>query len=98
MSLIEAYGLTKVFRLADKPPGFAGSLRHLIRPRYQEHVAVREVDLRIEAGEAVAYGGPNGAGKSTTVKLLSGIVVPTAGEVRVADACHTGSGAPTRAG
>jgi ABC-2 type transport system ATP-binding protein len=84
MALIEAHGLTKVFRLADKSPGLTGSLRHLIRPRYQEHAAVRDVDLRIEAGEAVAYVGPNGAGKSTTVKLLSGIVVPTAGEVLVA--------------
>ena len=42
-----------------------------------------DVDLTIEAGEAVAYVGPNGAGKSTTVKMLTGILVPTAGTVRV---------------
>jgi ABC-2 type transport system ATP-binding protein len=83
VTLVEARGLTKVFRYADKPPGFGGSLRQLVRPRYREHVAVRGIDLRVDAGEAVAYVGPNGAGKSTTVKLLSGILVPTAGKVWV---------------
>jgi ABC-2 type transport system ATP-binding protein len=83
VSLIEARGLTKVFRLADKRPGLTGSLRQLIQPRHRERVAVAGIDLRIEAGEAVAYVGPNGAGKSTTVKLLTGILVPTSGEIRV---------------
>ncbi|MEU6074026.1 ATP-binding cassette domain-containing protein [Micromonospora sp. NPDC047074] len=69
--------------MPDKQPGFAGSLRHLVRPRHLEHTAVSGVDLSVEAGEAVAYLGPNGAGKSTTVKLLIGILQPTAGEVRV---------------
>lgn len=81
--MIEARGLTKVFRRADKPPGLAASVRHLVRPRYAEHTAVAGIDLSIGAGEAVAYVGPNGAGKSTTVKMLTGIVHPTAGEIRV---------------
>ncbi|RKS80267.1 ABC-2 type transport system ATP-binding protein [Motilibacter peucedani] len=84
MPLLEAEGLTKVFRRPDKDPGLRGSLRHLVRRRYTEQVAVAGVDLAVEAGEAVAYVGPNGAGKSTTVKMLSGILVPTAGSVRVA--------------
>ncbi len=83
MSVVEARGLRKVFRMADRQPGLAGSLRHLTRPRYREHIAVAGIDLTIGGGEAVAYVGPNGAGKSTTVKLLTGIVQPTAGEVRV---------------
>jgi ABC-2 type transport system ATP-binding protein len=83
MALVEADGLTKVFRRPDKGPGLRGSLRHLVVRRHRETVAVDGVDLRVEAGEAVAYVGPNGAGKSTTVKLLCGILVPTAGEVRV---------------
>ncbi|NHO81091.1 ATP-binding cassette domain-containing protein [Micromonospora sp. CMU55-4] len=83
MPVIEASGLTKRFRIADKQPGLRGSLRHLVRPRHVEHVAVDGVDLSISSGEAVAYVGPNGAGKSTTVKLLTGILHPTAGRVRV---------------
>jgi ABC-2 type transport system ATP-binding protein len=83
MPLIEAVGLRKVFRRPDKDPGLGGALRHLVRRRYTDVVAVDDVDLSIEAGEAVAYVGPNGAGKSTTVKMLTGILVPTAGQVRV---------------
>ena len=83
MALVEARQLTKVFRRPDKPPGLAGAVKHLISRKYVEKVAVDHVDLSIEAGEAVAYVGPNGAGKSTTVKLLSGILEPTSGEVRI---------------
>jgi ABC-2 type transport system ATP-binding protein len=83
MPLIEARGLTKVFRRPMKGEGLAGSVKHLFTRRYTDHVAVRDVDLSVEPGEALAYVGPNGAGKSTTVKLLSGILVPTSGEVRV---------------
>jgi len=83
VSILEARGLTKVFRQPDKRPGLRGSLRHLVRPQWNERVAVDGIDLTVEAGEAVAYVGPNGAGKSTTVKMLTGILVPTAGTVRV---------------
>jgi ABC-2 type transport system ATP-binding protein len=83
MPVIEARGLTKVFRRPVKGEGLAGSVKHLFTRHYTDHVAVDHIDLTVEAGEAVAYVGPNGAGKSTTVKLLSGILVPTAGEVRV---------------
>jgi len=83
MALIEASGLTKVFRRPDKGEGLLGSVKHLFTRRFTDHVAVADVNLAVEAGEAVAYVGPNGAGKSTTVKLLAGILVPTAGQVRV---------------
>ena len=82
-AVVRATGLTKVFRRAAKQPGFAGALRHLVRPRWEDVLAVDAVDLEIRRGESVAYVGPNGAGKSTTVKLLTGIVVPTAGTVTV---------------
>ncbi|MBA2276715.1 MAG: ATP-binding cassette domain-containing protein [Chloroflexia bacterium] len=83
MPIIEARGLTKRFRRPVKPPGLGGALRHLVRPRYEDLTAVDGIDLSIEPGERVAYVGPNGAGKSTTVKLLTGILVPSDGEVRV---------------
>jgi ABC-2 type transport system ATP-binding protein len=83
MPLVEARDLTKVFRRPDRPPGLAAAVKHLFQRRFTNHTAVDHVNLSIEAGEAVAYVGPNGAGKSTTVKLLSGILEPTEGEVRI---------------
>ena len=82
-ALITATNLSKAFKRPLKDPGFSGALKHLVRPRFQDITAVESVDFEIEAGESVAYVGPNGAGKSTTVKLLTGILVPTSGEVTV---------------
>ncbi|HTZ43716.1 MAG TPA: ATP-binding cassette domain-containing protein [Jatrophihabitans sp.] len=83
MALVEVRGLTKTFRRADKADGLSGSLRHLVERRFTTVTAVDALDLTIEAGESVAYVGPNGAGKSTTIKMLTGIVEPTSGTVRV---------------
>jgi ABC-2 type transport system ATP-binding protein len=83
VALLEAENLTKTFRRPEKDPGLKGSFKHLIQRRFTTMTAVDHVSLSIEAGEAVAYVGPNGAGKSTTIKLLTGIVEPTSGEVRV---------------
>lgn len=81
--IIHAKNLTKVFRRPKKQPGMAGALRHLVRPEHTDFTAVDTIDLTIQPGESVAYVGPNGAGKSTTVKLLTGILVPTSGEITV---------------
>lgn len=81
--LISATDLSKAFRRPLKDPGFGGALKHLVRPQFREFTAVDNVSFEIEAGESVAYVGPNGAGKSTTVKLLTGILVPTSGDVTV---------------
>jgi ABC-2 type transport system ATP-binding protein len=83
VSLIEATKLTKRFRSAVKQPGVLGALRHMVAPKYQEKDAVRDLDLVVESGESVAYVGPNGAGKSTTVKMLTGILVPSSGRLLV---------------
>lgn len=83
MSLIEVHGLTKCFRVPVKRPGLVGAVRHLFRPHYEEKLAVNQIDFTIDAGERVGYVGPNGAGKSTTIKMLTGIIVPSAGEARV---------------
>ncbi|MBV9843882.1 MAG: ATP-binding cassette domain-containing protein [Kutzneria sp.] len=74
--MIEATELSRSFRVTRK------SGRRLRRIR-EEVVAVRSVSFTVEAGEAVGYIGPNGAGKSTTIKMLTGILVPTSGRVRV---------------
>jgi ABC-2 type transport system ATP-binding protein len=78
---IVARNLTKRFRRAVKGPGLVGAIGHLFRPRYEEKVAVDALCFEVQPGESVAYLGPNGAGKSTTLKLLSGILVPSGGEV-----------------
>ncbi|HCT81576.1 MAG TPA: sugar ABC transporter ATP-binding protein, partial [Micromonosporaceae bacterium] len=59
------------------------AVKHLVQRRFKDYRAVDGIDLSIEAGEAVAYVGPNGAGKSTTIKLLTGILVPSEGSVSV---------------
>lgn len=81
--IIRAAGLTKRFRRATKSPGLRGALTHLVRPSYTMMTAVDNIDIEIMPGESVAYVGPNGAGKSTTVKLLTGILVPSEGEITV---------------
>jgi len=83
MPLIEARGLTKKFRQAVKEPGLVGSLKHFFSRQYRDKIAVDHIDFSVEAGESVAYLGPNGAGKSTTIKMLTGILVPTSGSLVV---------------
>ena len=81
--IIETVQLNKVFKQAVKKPGLAGALKHLITQEYVYKEAVKEVSLQIKEGEAVAYVGPNGAGKSTTIKMMTGILHPTSGQVKV---------------
>jgi ABC-2 type transport system ATP-binding protein len=83
MSIIEVVDLSKTFRQALKKPGLRGALQHLVTQQYRDVAAVDQINLRIDAGESVAYLGPNGAGKSTTIKMLTGILVPSAGQILV---------------
>jgi ABC-2 type transport system ATP-binding protein len=83
MPLIEVHGLTKSFRTYKKEPGFRGAIRSLIRRRYERTLAVDDVSFAVEEGELVGFLGPNGAGKTTTLKMLSGLLFPTAGLARV---------------
>src|SRR2546422_1649908 len=85
MPIIQATGLTKVYRVSQKQPGFFGSLRGLIRRQTKEARAVDGVSFTIEPGEMVAFLGPNGAGKTTTLKMLSGVIYPTSGAAHVFD-------------
>ena len=83
MGAISVRGLAKSFRTRVKAEGFGASARALFRPEYRVVEAVRGVDFEVEAGEVVAFLGPNGAGKSTTIKMLSGILRPSAGKAEV---------------
>jgi len=79
---VEAVGLTKEFRGAKRRPGLSGAVHDLFQREYSTTRAVDDISFSIEPGEMVGYIGPNGAGKSTSVKILTGILTPTAGEVR----------------
>lgn len=83
MAVIEAENLSKVFRVAQKEPGVQGAVKALFRPHHKPVTAVDGINLAVEAGEMVGYIGVNGAGKSTTIKMLTGILLPSAGRVRV---------------
>lgn len=80
---IEVRELSKTFKVPSHKPGIGGALKHLIKPVYTEKAAVDKVSFHIDDGESVAYIGPNGAGKSTTIKMLTGILHSTGGEIRV---------------
>jgi len=84
MPMIETHDLRKVFRAVKRKPGPLGALQTLFSREYEDRVAVEGINMSLEAGELVGYIGPNGAGKSTTIKMLTGILVPTAGEIVVA--------------
>jgi ABC-2 type transport system ATP-binding protein len=84
MAIIETARLRKVFRSIVRRPGLTGAVATLFSPEYEEKIAVDDVTMAIEPGELVGYLGPNGAGKSTTIKMLTGILVPTSGTIRVA--------------
>jgi ABC-2 type transport system ATP-binding protein len=83
--VIEVRDLKKHFKVHKRPPGLAAALRSVVRRKYDTVKAVDGVTFRIERGERVGFLGPNGAGKTTTLKVLSGLLHPTAGEVSVAD-------------
>ena len=83
MSIIQAENLIKVYRIPQKEPGLGGAVKALVRPRHIDKVAVDRISFSVEPGEVVGYIGVNGAGKSTTIKLLTGILLPSGGQVRV---------------
>ncbi|MEQ8962415.1 MAG: ATP-binding cassette domain-containing protein, partial [Coleofasciculus sp. C2-GNP5-27] len=84
MSIVVAQNLSKVYPVAVKQPGIKGTLTHFLRRKYRSVVAVKNVSFEIGMGEVVGFLGPNGAGKTTTLKMLTGLVHPSEGEVKVA--------------
>jgi ABC-2 type transport system ATP-binding protein len=83
-NVITARDLSKHYRVKVRDPGLRGALRALVSPGYRDVTAVDRLSFEIEQGEIVAFLGPNGAGKTTTLKMLTGLLYPTGGQVRVA--------------
>jgi ABC-2 type transport system ATP-binding protein len=76
--------LSKTFWLSERTPGLWGSVRGLVHRKTKKVEALKGISFSIDRGELVGYIGPNGAGKSTTIKILSGILVPTSGKCDIA--------------
>ncbi|MDY3756977.1 MAG: ATP-binding cassette domain-containing protein [Bacilli bacterium] len=83
MSFINVDCISKTFKVAKRNSGLRAALKSFFKREYTYIDAVKNVSFSIEKGEIVGYIGPNGAGKSTTIKMLSGILLPTAGNIRV---------------
>lgn len=83
MSVIQLNNLSKTYRVHKKEPGLTGTLKALVKRKYENVLAVRNISFQISEGELVGFIGPNGAGKTTTLKMLSGLLYPTSGKISV---------------
>ena len=83
MSIIEVKNLNKKFKIKEKEKGIRGSIKSIIKPEYRTVSAVNDISFTVQQGEILAFIGPNGAGKSTTIKMLTGILYPSGGEIMV---------------
>ena len=84
MSFISVKHIKKTFKVPIKSSGILGTLKSFFKRKYTYIKAIDDISFSIKKGEIVGYIGPNGAGKSTTIKILSGILVPDSGDVKVA--------------
>ena len=83
LTMIEVNNLCKYFIIKKRKPGILGSIASLVYSESDTLKAVDDVSFKIKSGELVGYIGQNGAGKSTTIKMLTGILTPTSGEIKI---------------
>lgn len=83
MKMIQTANITKKYKRYKKQEGMLGSIKGLFHREYEEKTAVDAFSMNVEEGEFVGLIGPNGAGKTTLVKMLTGIIAPTSGEIQV---------------
>ena len=84
-NVIQVKKLSKTFKIKLKEKGLKGSLKSIIKPKYKTIKAVKDISFNVEKGEMIAFIGPNGAGKSTTIKMLTGILYPDKGDIKILD-------------
>jgi ABC-2 type transport system ATP-binding protein len=82
-AVVDVRELRKTFRVTEREEGLAATLRSFVKRRRKDVNAVAGITFRIEPGEVVGFLGPNGAGKTTTLKMLSGLLHPSAGDATV---------------
>ena len=85
MNVIEVKNLSKEFKVKIKEKGLKGSLKSIVKPKYKKVKAVKNISFNVEKGEIIAFIGPNGAGKSTTIKMMTSILYPDKGKIKVLD-------------
>ncbi len=83
-TVISVQNLTKTYRVPERAPGLKASLNSLFHPVYSEVPAVKAINFSVKQGEVIGLIGPNGAGKTTTLKMLAGLMYPSAGSANVA--------------
>ena len=83
MAYIELHDVVKDFKIKNRRNGAFGNVKNFFAPQYLTKRAVDHISLEINRGEMVGYIGPTGAGKSTPIKILTGILLPTSGYVKV---------------
>ncbi|SVC80368.1 uncharacterized protein METZ01_LOCUS333222, partial [marine metagenome] len=83
MPALHCESLSKTYRVPEREPGLWNAAKSLFHRRTRDVEAVKAVSFNVEPGEVVGFLGPNGAGKTTTLKMLSGLLNPSDGNVRV---------------
>ena len=81
--IVEVKNLGKTYEYVEKKPGIKYSLKNLFVSEKKQKEAVKDISFEIEEGELIGFLGPNGAGKTTTLKMLSGVLTPSCGSVKV---------------
>ena len=82
-TVIEIKNVSKEFKVLNRREGLKGSIKDLFSRDYKIVKAVDDISMTIDQGEIVGYLGPNGAGKSTTIKMMTGVLEPSSGEIIV---------------
>ena len=82
-NIIEVKNIKRYYKIAKEEKGFWASLKSLVNKKYEIKKAVDDISFEIKKGEITGFIGKNGAGKSTTIKMLSGILYPDSGTVKI---------------